>query len=605
MSFFNNDTIPGIFQNNTIKYGEKACVSFKTGDKYSEFSWNEINLKVRELSNYLLSLGIKKGDRIGLFSQNRYEWFVADMAIESTGAVNVPIYATNSSDEAKFILSNSESILCFVGSEEHLERLLAAKKKLPKLKNIVLFDKSGRKKTAGLLTLDEAYEKGRAFKKKDLLEQRIKSVKTSDVATIMYTSGTTGDPKGVVLTHANFVSNLRTVMLDMDGLITDADIFLSFLPLSHSLERTAGYYLPMYIGAKIAYAEDLTRLMDAFKEVRPTVMISVPRIYEKVHSGILSKVSDAPAIRKKIFAWATGVAKKNLPYVCKDLKRSGIFAIQFAIADKLVFSKLKTALGLDRLKYAISGGGPLSVADAEFFIGMGMKIMEGFGLTETTPVTHFNRPWDIKPGTVGQPLAETVVKISDEGELLIKGPQVMKGYYKNPKATKAVFTKDGFFKTGDMGRIDDNGFLTITGRIKDIIVTAGGKNISPQNIENSIKFSRYIEQIAIIGDRRKFLTALIIPSVDELKKWAKKHHIAYSSIQVLLAKPEVSALIESEIDLHTRQFARVEQIRRFTLLEAEWTQATGELTPTQKVKRRVIEEKYKKIIDEMYKGDVD
>jgi long-chain acyl-CoA synthetase len=294
------------------------------------------------------------------------------------------------------------------------------------------------------------------------------------------------------------------------------------------------------------------------------------------------------------------MARKNLPYACTVTDRSGLFAVLYNLADKLVFSKLKVALGMDRLKFAVSGGGPLSVSDAEFFLGMEISVIEGFGLTETTPVTNVNLPENIKPGTVGPPIPETKIKISDEGEILIKGPQVMKGYYKNPKATKEVFTKDGFFKTGDIGIVDEEGYLSITGRIKDIIVTAGGKNISPQNIENSLKESRFIEQVAIIGDRRKYLAALVIPNFEEMGKWAAKQGYTFSDNSEMTHNDAVIKLIGEEIQKHTAKYSRVEQIRKYTLLDAEWTQETGELTPTQKVKRRIVGEKYSAEIESMY-----
>ncbi|MCK9264818.1 MAG: AMP-binding protein, partial [Deltaproteobacteria bacterium] len=303
------------------------------------------------------------------------------------------------------------------------------------------------------------------------------------------------------------------------------------------------------------------------------------------------------------FNWAMSLARKNLPYICHDRPRKGLFAIQYAVADKIIFSKLKAALGMDRLRFALSGGGPLSVSDAEFFLGMGIKVCEGFGLTETAPVTHGNRPDHIKPGTVGPALKDTLVKIGEGGEVLIKGPQVMMGYYKNEEATKEVMTEDGYFRTGDIGEIDSDGYLKITGRIKDIIVTSGGKNISPQNIENSLKTSAFIEQVAVIGDNRKYLSALIVPAFDELESWAKNNGVPYGSRRELLEHPEVNKLYESEIKEYTQYFARVEQIRKFRLLDTEWSQQTDELTPTLKVKRRVISVKYAREIETMYEGE--
>lgn len=298
-----------------------------------------------------------------------------------------------------------------------------------------------------------------------------------------------------------------------------------------------------------------------------------------------------------------GVARENLPYICNNKERTGWFAFKYHLADKIIFSKLKTALGMDRLQGAMSGGGPLSVSDAEFFLGMGIRVLEGFGLTETTPVTNGNKPKLIKPGTVGPALIDTEIKIGEDGEILIKGPQVMKGYYKNEAATKEAFTDDGFFRTGDIGEIDKDGYMKITGRIKDLIVTSGGKNISPQNIENTLVTSPFIEQVAIIGDNRKYLSALIVPSFATLESWAKDKGISFSVRSDLIKNPEVIKLFEHEIEENMKDYARVEQIRKFTLLEKEWSQDTGELTPTMKVKRKVINQKYSSVIEALYPPD--
>jgi long-chain acyl-CoA synthetase len=599
MGKYKETCMPAIFQNQVEKYGDKACVSYKSRGKYVDLSWTQMNTMIHDLANYLLSIGVKRYDKIALFSPNRYEWWVASQATLSIGAVSVPIYATNSADEAQYIIHNSDSRLCFVGNDDTLQRVLKVRSKLKKLKQIVIFDEY-RKKDKNVISITEAYQIGGKYKKKNEFEKRLKSIKPDDLSTIIYTSGTTGNPKGVMLTHYNFISNVKNATLDVRDYMGDDDVFLSFLPLSHSLEMTCGYYGPIIFGAKVAFAEDVSTLLENFQEVRPTLLISVPRIYEKVHAGILAKVAEGSGLKKQIFNWALKVAAKNLKYQCRNLTRTGLFAMQFNLANALVFSKLKKTIGLERLRFAMSGGGPLSVSDAEFFIGMGLTILEGFGLTETTPITHYNRPTFIKPGTVGLPIPETKVKISKEGELLIKGPQVMKGYYKNPKATKEVFTTDGWFKTGDLAAIDEDGFLKITGRIKDIIVTAGGKNVSPQNIENSLRNSQFIEQVAVIGDRRKYLTALVIPDFAALQKWAQRKNIAFSGNKDLIVNEQVQGLIASEIEKQTRKFARVEQIRKFKILDAEWTQQSGELTPTQKVKRRIIESKYANEIEELY-----
>ncbi len=602
MAKYPETSIAALFQNQVLKYGDRPCVAYKKGGVYTDISWNDMNDMIRKIGLYLVSRGIKKGDKISIFSPNRYEWWVADQAILGIGAVNVPIYATNSAEEAQYVLGHSDARICFVSSREHLDKVLKAKKRTPKLKEIVIFD-AITLKNRSVVQFSDALRIGGAYKDTSIFDKRLKAIKPAELATMIYTSGTTGNPKGVMLSHQNIISNIRQFVHEIKGRADENDVYLSFLPLSHSFERTVGYYIPVAIGAKVAFAEDFSTIQQNLLEVRPTAMVSVPRLYEKIHAGILAKVADAPPVKKALFNWAMRTAAKNLPYACEEKPRTGLFALRFKIADRIIFSKLKAAIGLDRIKFAGSGGGPLAVTDAEFFIGMGIIILEGFGLSETSPITNVNLPCNIKPGSVGTAVKDTIVKIADDGEILIKGPQIMMGYYKNREATKEVFTKDNYFRTGDIGTIDEKGRLYITGRIKDIIVTAGGKNISPQNIENSLKTSKYIEQVAVIGDRRKYLSALVIPAFDELKKWAKKHEIEFAKNSDLISNELIIQLIADEIKKYTGMYSQVEQIRKFKLLEAEWTQQTDELTPTLKVKRRVIEKKYADEIESMYPGE--
>jgi len=603
MESFRETSMGAIFQNRVQELGDKACVAYKNAQGvYTDISWRQMNEMVRKVGCYLLSKGIKPGDKVALFSPNRYEWWVVDLAILSIGAANVPIYATNSAHEARYIIINSDAVMCFVGEREHLEKVLQVRGDIPNLREVVIFDDL-ESPAEGVLNLKKVMEAGGGYDGKAEFDARIRDIKPSDLATIIYTSGTTGDPKGVMLSHSNIISNVNQLYSVDPELFKEEHTLLSFLPLSHSFERTVGYYSALNAGKKVCFAEDFSKILQNMQEVRPTLIVSVPRLYEKIHAGILAKVSQAPPVKKALFNWAMSLARKNLPYICNDRPRKGLFAIQYALADKIIFSKLKAALGMDRLRFALSGGGPLSVSDAEFFLGMGIKVCEGFGLTETSPVTHGNKPDHIKPGTVGPALKDTLVKIGEGGEVLIKGPQVMMGYYKNEEATKEVFTEDGYFRTGDIGEIDSEGYLKITGRIKDIIVTSGGKNISPQNIENSLKTSPFIEQVAVIGDNRKYLSALIVPAFEELESWAKNNGISYNSRKELLEHPEVKKLFESEIKEYTQYFARVEQIRKFTLLDTEWSQQTDELTPTLKVKRRVISAKYAREIESMYEGE--
>jgi long-chain acyl-CoA synthetase len=602
MASYQEKSMAAIFQNRVQELGGKACVAYKNAQgAYVDISWKQMDEMVRKVAYYLIAKGVKPGEKVALFSPNRYEWWVTDLAILSVGAVNVPVYATNSAQETRYIIENSDSVVCFAGEKSHLDKVLEVKGVLPNLRDVIVFDDLASP-VEGAIDLKEAMSQGAANPQAEEFDKRIRDIDPAGMATIIYTSGTTGDPKGVMLSHSNFIANVNQLN-DIDpSLFMDELVYLSFLPLSHSLERTVGYYMPLKSGHKVVFAEDFSKLPKNLSEVRPTIIVSVPRLYEKIHAGVLAKISGAPPVRQAIFNWAMSAARRNLPYICNDKPRTGLFALEYALADKLVFSKLKLTLGLDRLRFALSGGGPLSVSDAEFFLGMGIKVCEGFGLSETTPVTNGNKPSHIKPGTVGPAVKDTVIKIGEGGEVLIKGPQVMMGYYKNEAATKEVMTDDGFFRTGDIGEIDSEGYLKITGRIKDLIITSGGKNISPQNLENNLKTSPYIEQVAVIGDNRNFLSALVVPAFAELENWAKTNGIPFGTKQELIANPQVIALFEGEIREYTKMFARVEQIRRFKLLDVEWSQATDELTPTLKIKRRVINAKYAAEIEGMYAG---
>ncbi|MBN1277123.1 MAG: long-chain fatty acid--CoA ligase [Deltaproteobacteria bacterium] len=599
MGRFENTSMAAVFQNQAEKYGDRTCVSYKKEGQYADISWKRMNTMIRALASFLLSMGIKKGERIAIFSPNRYEWWVTDLAVMSIAAVDIPIYSTNSAREAFYILDHSAANACFVAGQEWLDKLLKIKDLLPNLEFIVSYEPVKQENPA-IYSFDDALSRGQALDTENEFSQRIKSINRNDLATILYTSGTTGTPKGVMLSHNNFMSDIEQVLADFSEILSENDRFLSFLPLSHALERTTSYYIAITLGSSVALAEDFSTIQQNLLEIRPTVIVSVPRLFEKIHAGITAKVSKASLIKKALFSWAVRIAAKNVKYVCTGNPRKGWFSFKYRIADRLVFSKIKAALGMDRMNFAFSGGGPLSVSDIEFFIGMGIPVIEGYGLTETSPITNVNRSWLIKPGTVGPPLKDTEIRISDEGEVLIKGPQVMLGYFKDEKTTAESFTPDEFFKTGDLGLIDEDGYLSITGRIKEIIITSGGSNISPQNIENSIKDSSFIEQVAVIGDRRKYLSALVLPAFEELETWAEEKGITCSGREELVGNEQVIALYEDEIKRRTSQFARVQQVRKFRLLNAEWSQETGELTPTLKIKRMVIEKKYSNEIEEMY-----
>jgi len=598
--------IPEIFQRRVKELGDSACVAKKTGpETFEDISWKEMDKMVRSIGLFCISKGIRPGDKVAIFSPNRYEWWVADMGAVSIGATTVPIYATNTPEEVRYILKDSDSRICFVGTIEHLDKVLELRKKLPLLKEVIVFDDLDKKARSnkvykGVKTFKEVLQAGAKVKDKKAFDKRLKAIDPDSTITFIYTSGTTGDPKGVMLRHRNIMSNIDQHFSAFPEFINDEQRVLSFLPLSHIFERTLVYYGSVYAGIKVYFAESINTVLDDLKLSQPTLIATVPRLLEKIRAGVYAKVATASPLKRLIFKWAMSVGRRNMPYVCNGVERKGLFASEYRLAHKIIFSKLKNALGIGCLRYVGCGGAPLNPIDAQFFIGMDISIVEGFGLSETSPVTNFNTLGNIRLGTVGKAVKNTVVKIGADSEILIKGPQLMAGYYKNRAATREAFTKDGFLRTGDTGIIDDDGNLIITGRIKDIIVTSSGKNISPQNLENSIKESPFIEQIAVLGDNRKYLTALVVPAYPELEAWAGQNGITFSSKEDLVGNQRVKELIDGEINSKMKDFGRVEQIKKYRVLTGEWTQDGGELTPTLKLKRRVIARNYSTIIEEMY-----
>ena len=520
---YSESTIAGIFLNRAEKYQYSTCIRYKENGKYKNISWTEMKRNVTNLGLGLISLGVKKGDIVAIFSENRWEWLVADLAILSIGAADAPIYSTNSGEEAAYIINDASTNIVFASDKEHLERLLSVKSKIKRVKKIICFDPVSAK-GKNIITLDEVIEAGKESKDRKAFDARLNEIEPQDLATLIYTSGTTGAPKGVMLTHDNFVTNVHQCHAS-HPMINHNDEALALLPWSHSLGRTVGVYLMYHIGAVISLAESFATVLTNLNEIRPTLLVSVPRLFEKMHSGIISKVEKASPLKQKLFNWAKDVADRSVDYIVQKKKMPFGLQIQYNLANKIIFSNLRTALGLDKLVVSINGGGAIANEIERFFNAIGITLHNGYGLTETTPVTNTNTFDTFAFGSVGEPLADTKVIIADDGEILIKGPQVMKGYFNMPEETKAMFNEDGWFMTGDIGRIDEKGCLYITDRKKDIIITSGGKNISPQNIENTLKTDTYIEQAVLVGEGRKYLSALIIPNFNELSLLGKSRRI--------------------------------------------------------------------------------
>jgi long-chain acyl-CoA synthetase len=588
-----------MFFNRAKKYGERTCMLVKKDGEWTPLSWNYIGDTVRNLSLGLISLGLKQGEKVSLLSENRPKWAFSDLATLSAGGIVVTIYATNTPDQVQYIIDNSDSKFVVVSNNNQLQKVLEVSDQLPKLEHIIIFEPiSGiTDKDPRVKSFLEVSNLGRDFADPDEFDRRIEGTDIHQVATLIYTSGTTGDPKGVQLTHNNLYSNVEAT--SKVAAISDSDTALSFLPLSHSLERMAGYYTPIYNGTTIAYAESVDALIQNIGEVHPTIMVSVPRIYEKIHARILGNAEAGGALKKKIFDWSVEIGGKVSKRKVKHQAIPAVLKMQYKVAEKLVFSKLKHKLG-GRLRFFVSGGAPLAQPLAEFFHSAGVLILEGYGLTETSPVITANTINSYKFGTVGKPIPGIEIKIAEDGEILSKGPNVMVGYYKKEEDT-AQALEGGWFHTGDIGEIDEEGFLKITDRKKDLIVTAGGKNIAPQNIELLLKMEKYVEQVNVVGDTRKYLVAVIVPSFEEVRKFAKANEISFETNADLVGNEQVYKLVEDAVKRVNSQLAKYETIKKFVLSDIEFTQENGMITPTLKIKRKIVNAHFADRIDALYK----
>jgi long-chain acyl-CoA synthetase len=580
----------------TAGFNKPDCLLYKVGGTYQPVSTAELVDRVRRLAKAFEDLGVQPGDRIALMSENGPHWATVDFAALCVGAVLVPIYPTLLPDQSSYIAKDCGAKVVVAETAQHLEGLLAHADTMPEVRQFVLI--KGDSSDPRVVGLGDLLERGSNVDPVRF-EEKARQVKPDDLATFIYTSGTTGTPKGVMLTHRNIVSNVISALsvVEIDGKYTG----LSFLPLSHSFERTVDYVY-FYLGCTIAYGESVAKVAQNLGEVKPHVFVSVPRFYEKVQARVLEGAASGSPIKQKIFAWAVGVGRQALPWRLKRQSPPGLLGMQAALADKLVFSKIHERLG-GRFVMALSGGAPLSRDVAEFFWGAGVPIYEGYGLSETAPVLTVNTPKAVKMGTVGRALPGVELKIAADGEILAKGPNIMKGYWKLPEATAEVIDSEGWFHTGDIGEIDSEGFLRITDRKKELIINAYGKNVAPAPIENSLKSSRFIGQAVILGDRRKFLSALLVPDFEALRPWAERQGIGAvgtGSNQDLIRDPRVRALIAKEVEEVNAGLASFEKIVAWDLLPEEWTLETGELTPTMKVKRRVINQKFGDVIERLY-----
>ena len=593
-------TLNHLFFSAVEKYDKPDALQVKSTGRYEPISHVELFARVRHAALGLAELGVRHGDRVVLLSENRPEWAIADYACLASGVTDVPIYPNETPEAAAYIIQDSGAVAAFVSNEIQAAKIAEIREQCPTLQHVIGFD-GGRVKGVDH-TLFELEGRGAAVltpAREDEFRRAALAVEPDHIATIIYTSGTTGKPKGVMLTHDNLYSNVKASAAVIP--FTGHDVCLSFLPLSHVFERMAGHYLMMDTGTSIAYAESIDTVPVNLTEVRPTLVLSVPRLYEKMYARVLESALAGGAIKKNIFFWARAVADRWANEKLAGREPGGLLALQYAIGQRLVFSKLQARTG-GRLRYFVSGGAPLASEINKFFYAAGLVILEGYGLTETSPVICVNSPENFRIGTVGKPVPGVEVRIADDGEILTRGPHIMKGYYNLPDATAEAISADGWFATGDIGTLE-NDFLRITDRKKDIIVTAGGKNIAPQPIENELKTNKYISQVVMIGDKRKFPSVLIVPNWDQLEKWARYKNLTWTDRAQLLAMPIVQAKMEKEVFNKTAHLARFEQPKKVGLLEHEFTLERGELTPTLKVKRRVVDRMYKAVIDELYREE--
>jgi len=557
-------------------------------------SYREVASFAKRVAAALDARGIARGDRVAILSENRPEWSITDWGCLCAGVLDVPVYTTLTAPQVGYLLADSGAKLVFASTPEQAEKALAAADAKGLEIGVVAFDAPAmpmERVTSWSDFLASGDGRARAWSDADFRRSALVA-KPDDIATILYTSGTTGDPKGVMLTHGNVGSNVRACASVFS--ISDADNTVSFLPLSHILQRMVDY-LFFWVGCTIAYPRAIDTVVADMKVIRPTVVVSVPRIYEKIYNNVMQ----AGGLKKILVGWAVGVADRVADLRLAGRRPTGWLAVQYDIADRLVFSKVKKAVG-GRLRFFVSGGGPLAPVLNRFFYSIGLTILEGYGLTETSPVTNVNTLEAFKIGTVGKPVPGTEIKIAADGEILVRGPQVMKGYYNKPDATRESMDAEGWFATGDIGELDDEGFLKITDRKKDIIVTAGGKNVAPQPIENRLKTHPLVEQVVMIGDRRKFCSLLVVPDFVQLEAWARTSGIAFQGREDLVRDPRVVAHMEKELLGSLTDLASFEQPKKIALLAEDLTVENGFLTPSLKVKRKVVQERLEDVIDGLY-----
>ncbi len=590
-------TLAELFLPAAEKHNRADALNYKSGGKWQAISSAEMLSRIENIALGLYSLGLRKGDRIALLAANSPEWTLTDAGCQFAGIIDVPIYTTLAPNAVEYIIKDAGAKVFFLQNKECFERIREVLPECSSLEKLVFFDFT-ETDTENAMSLAELENQGKQLKaeKPDLIKELANAIEPNDVATLIYTSGTTGEPKGVMLTHANIVSNALDAGAEFN--FSHKDKPLSVLPLSHIFER-GGMYLYILNGMAVYYAESIDKAAENLREVAPTIFVGVPRIFEKVYAKAKVKAAQKSRIKEMIFDWAIKVGKKYAYRIEKKQPIPRLLAIKHSIADRIVFSKLREFFG-GKLRFCITGGAALSDDIFLIFNGAGISIMQGYGLTETSPVISSNNQLNHRLGTVGKTIRNVEVRLAEDGEIEVSGPNVMLGYYNKPEATQRAFTEDGWFKTGDIGSLDADSFLRITERKKELFKTSGGKYIAPSPIEQMIVASRFVSQVVLVGSERKFPAALVVPNFEQLESYIKHKNLDIETRAEFCQNPRIINLIERQIAELTANLSQYEKVKRIALLENELTVEGGELTPTLKVKRRVVSEKYSEIIEKIY-----
>ena len=588
-----SDTLTARFREAAAQFSDKEAVRYSEGKTTVSVTYGQLSNRIDRLAAGLVRLGLAQGDRVAILSENCLEWSMIDFAAISVGCVTVPIYPTLPASQAAYILRDAEARAAFVRGKEQLAKIAAVRDECPDMDVVIAADGEAE----GAVPFESLEADDPEPSAVEEAERRRNEIAQDDTATLIYTSGTTGNPKGVVLTHSNFLANMRSCLQVLK--VDDSDLFLSFLPLSHVFERMAGHFLPLTTGCAVAYSRGLRYLAEELGTVAPTVMACVPRFYESLQERILKSVESSSGLKKAIFGWSMEQGKKKSARI-RDGKPIGFgLGVSSGLAHKLVFQKLHERVG-GRLRFFISGGAPLALSTAEFFHAAGILILEGYGLTETSPVISVNHENGYRFGTVGPVVPDIEARIAEDGEILTRGEHVMQGYFKLPEETAEVIDEDGWFHTGDLGEFDEDGFLKITGRKKNLLVLSNGKNVAPEPIENMLKASQYIAEAVAIGDKQKVVGAVIVPSFPALEEFAQREELPTEPIEELLNHPKTQSLYREEINKHTGELADFERVRVFLLMEREFDIEADELTPTLKVKRKEALAPLQERIDALY-----